>query len=204
MPWGWGWKRAEDLPDNPLYGRPLGVWDSSRAAFIPGDVDPSAEVLRQDPGAPYGRPKPDEVPYDYYQYARRFHKFKADGTPGINWPPNEGAVRGTKLDYSCAQKFIRDFGDKMDRLGARNGSYFGLVEDKAPASYEARAIHYESLYDPPHTYTLKPDKFPKSWTIRVMDTAPALGQLGGSVGLVFHDETGKEMSVDDLTEKEAF
>ena len=67
-----------------------------------------------------------------------------------------------------------------------------------PASYEARAIHYESLYGKPLTYTLIPGGLPPGWMIRVMDTAPALGQPGGSLGLIFLDETGKQVSIDDL------
>ena len=197
---GWGWKREKDWADNPAYGQPLEVWDSSRAAFIHGSVDPSAEVLWQDPGAPYGRPKPGEAPYDYDRYARRFHLFNAKGEPDVNWPPNQGAVRGTKLDYSCARKFIRDFGDRIDRLGWEAGAYMGLMEDRASVCYEARALHYESLYRKLCTYTLQPEKFPKGWKIRVMDTAPALGQPGGSLGVVFLEERGKFVSVESLAD----
>jgi hypothetical protein len=197
---GWGWKRAkDDMPTSgvPPHGALRPDWDPIPRTFDPGRVDPTVEPLRCDPSAEYGR-KPDGVPYTETEYAQRFHIL---GPDRVAWPPNQGAVRGTKLDYSCAHKFLRDFGDTIDRLGERNGGYFGLVEDKAPATYEARAIHYGSLYHPLRAYTVKPDKFPKTWRIRVMDTAPALGQPGGSVGLIFLDETGHAMPVDDLFKK---
>jgi hypothetical protein len=208
-PDGDGWERAVDLAYDPGYGKPLAAWAATcPPPLIPADVDPSAKALRTDPDpdAWYGRPGPSAPRHEYEDYAQLYHKPVTGVEPDINWPPNHGAVRRTKLDYSCVDKFIRDFGDKMgrlrmDRLGPPGGSYLALVEDAAPASYEARAIHYRSLCNPLITYTLKPDKFPEGWVIRVMDTARALGQPGGAVGLVFLDEAGEELIISNLSSK---
>jgi hypothetical protein len=149
----------------------------------------------------YGRPKPDEEPYTYEQYAERYHRPGTGGKPDVNWPPNEGAVRDTRLLYSNAERFVdvEEFGDRIDRIGLTSGQFFGLIEDSCPASYEARAIHYESLYKRLRTYTLNPEKFRGRWRICVMETARALGQPGGSLGLIFFDGKGKRLSARQLT-----
>lgn len=206
MPWGCGWKRAKDLPDDRRYGLPLDKWDPDHPALLDtAQVKPSARALRtdSDPDAWYGRSEPDGTPYSHNQYAERYHRPGTAEKPDVNWPPNEGAVRGTKLDYHGAYKFIRDFGDRMDRLGQPNGKFMGLMEDGVSSSYEARAIHYTSLCEELLTYRLIPEKFPKEWTIRVMDTAPALGQPGGSLGLKFFDEDDTELYVGGLFDKGA-
>jgi hypothetical protein len=162
-------------------------------------VDP----LRKDRLADYGRPKAGGKPYSYDEYAKRYHRQSTDGTPDINWPPNEGAVRGTKVDYDDASKFIDpkdNFSDRMDRLGQPTGKFMGLMEDGTAAFYEDRALHYGSLYEELHAYTLIPNKLPNGYKIRVMDTAPALGQPGGSLGLLFLDDKGNQISVQDLTD----
>lgn len=156
----------------------------------------TAKTLQPDLDAPYGR-GPGGVPYTQEQYAERFHR---SGIDPIAWPPNDGAVAGTKLDYDDATKFVRDFGNKVDRLGDPKGVFFGLMEKGIHAAYEARALHYGSLYKKLHTYTLMPEKLPKDWKIRVMETAPAFGQPGGSVSLMFFNEKGKELSAEQLTD----
>jgi hypothetical protein len=145
------------------------------------------------------------VPYTELEYAERFHK----STPGdpIAWPPNEGAVTGTKLDYGDAYQFVLEFGDTMDRLGEPTGKFMALVVNR-PAFYEPRAIHYGSLYEKLHTYALIPGslipgspiprKLPKGWKIRVMETERALGQPGGSLGLVFIDGKGNQVPIKEL------
>jgi hypothetical protein len=205
-PAGDGWKRAPDLADDPGYGQPLPVCNPKCPPPLdPRLLCPSADALRKDRVADYGRSTPGGTPYSYDEYAERYHRLSTDGTPDINWPPNEGAVRGKKLDYYDASKFIGDhlgdnFGDRMDRLGPPDGRFMGLMEDGTAASYEDRALHYGSLYAELHAYTLIPDKLPNGYKIRVMDTAPALGQPGGSLGLLFLDDKGNQVRVQDLAD----
>lgn len=197
---GPGWVRAPDDPPlagAPPHGDPRRDWDPCRAAFKPKKVDPSAQPLRRDPTAPYGRVGPGGDRYTRWQYAKRFH---IKGPVGKAWPPNEGAVLGTKLDYTDAVQFVYDFGDRIDRFGFPSGKYFALMENGSSASYEARAIHYESIYKPLERYTLVPGNLPSGWKIRVMDTAYALGQAGGSAGLVFFDENGAPQTVTTLAD----
>jgi hypothetical protein len=204
-PSGPGWVRAPDKPPppgEPPHGAVRPDWDPGHAAFDPSRVDPSAAALWQNPTEPYGR-GPLGAPYTDREYAERFHKLGPKGEHQVAWPPNQGAIPGRKADYFDAQQYFLVFGDGIDRMGPPSGAFtahLGWMEDvtSAPYSYEARALHYESLYKKTPTYTLIPGMLPPGWTIRVMDTAPALGQPGRSVSLVFLDDTGKEISVTDL------
>jgi hypothetical protein len=149
------------------------------------------------------------VAYTEHEYAERFHKL--DPADPIAWPPNDGAVPGTILDYSDAHQFVTDFGDTVnrlvmvDRLGLPTGKFMGLMENGIAVSYEARALHYQSLYEKLHTYTvipgtLIPGRLPTGWKIRVMETARAFGQPGGSLGLIFLETKGNRVPVTNLTD----
>jgi hypothetical protein len=206
-PSGPGWVRAKD--DSPRAGEPAhGAerkdWDSGHAPFDSKKVDPVADALRCDRTAPYGRDA-HGVAYSEQEYAKRFHKLGPNGEHAVAWPPNQGAVPDTKVDYTDAIQFAHEFGDKMDRFGPPKGAFMALMYmgpkgKRIPAFYESRAIHYESLYGKPLTYTLVPGKLEQrpGWKIRVMDTAPALGQPGRWVSLVFLTEIDEEISVNNL------
>jgi hypothetical protein len=199
--------RATDdspIPGEPPHGAKRKNWDSGHAAFDPTQVDPIADTLRCDRKAPYGR-APGGVAYSEQDYAERFHKLGTKGEHAVAWPPNQGAVPGTKVDYTDAIQFVHEFGDMMDRFGPPSGEFMALMYmgpkgKRIPAFYEARAIHYESLYGKPLTYTLVPGKLKlrPGWKIRVMDTAPALGQPGRWVSLVFLTQINEEISVNSL------
>jgi hypothetical protein len=197
-----GWKRASDCTADPgaiPHGDPRPGWDPNHAAFDPERVDPGAETIWRDAGAPYGR-GPGGVPYTKQQYTERFHTFDRHGMPDMAWPPNQGAVAGTKWDYTDVYQFVLKFGDRVDRLGHPKGTFFAVMENGLSASYESRALPYDSLYQELHTYTLIPGKLPKGWKIRVMDTAPAFGQPGGSLALIFYDDKGNKLSAEQLTD----
>ena len=157
------WPPARRYP----HGDPRPNWDRHHAAFDPKCVDPVAATLWHDRGAPYGRDDPGGAPYTKQEYDERFHK--SDPADPIAWPPNEGAVAGRKLDYFDAVQFVTEFGDRVDRLGEPGGKFMGLIEDSTPPTYEARALHYGSLYyEELHTYTviprtLIPEGLPKGW-----------------------------------------
>jgi len=204
-PSGPGWVRAADDPPisgQPPHGAPRLDWDPGHAPFDASRLHPSAKALWQNPGAPYGH-GPHGAPYTEQEYAERFHKLGPNGEHWVAWPPNQGALPDTKVDYSDAKQYVNEFGARIDRSGKPSGNFMAYLSrtengTSAPYSYEARAIHYDSLYENTPTYTLIPGKLPPGWTIRVMDTAPAVGQPGRSVSLVFLDDTGAERSVTDL------
>lgn len=208
-PSGPGWVRAKDDPPRvgePPHGAERKDWDSSHAPFDSKRVDPIADALRRDRTAPYGR-DPHWVAYSEQEYAKRFHKLGPKGEHQVAWPPNQGAVPDTKVDYSDAVQFAGEFGDRMDRFGPPKGAFIALIYQEPegkqiPAFYESRAIHYESLYGKPSTYTLVPGNLERrpGWKIRVMDTAPALGQPGSWVSLVFLTSLDEEISVNTLLE----
>jgi hypothetical protein len=213
---GVGWTRAPDLADDPSYGKLLPHWDSTCPPLLnQKGVHWSVKGIWKDQAAWYGRPNPGGKPYTYAQYAERYHRPSTGGTPDINWPPNEGAVRDTRLLYSDAQQFVTEFGYRIDRIGFTSGEFFGLMEDPSEdtyqgrtinyesVSYEARALHYKSLYRRLRSYTLNPKEFRDRWRICVMETARALGQPGGCLGLVFFDGKGKRLTARQLTRSKA-
>ena len=179
----------------PPHGDPRPDCDLTPRTFDPGRVSRTAAPLRCDPTAEYGR-WPSGACYAEIEYAERFHIL---GPDRVAWPPNEGAVRGTKLVYCKAERFVAEFGNRIDRIGLTRGFFFGLMEDGNSASYEARAIYYESLYKALRTYRLKPEMFRSWWRICVMETERALGQPGGSLGLIFFDGKGNRLSARQLT-----
>lgn len=197
--------RAPDHPPDPgepPHGDLRPDWDPHRPPFDLTRVDPGAATLWHDRGAPYGR-EPGGAAYDKDGYAERFHK--SDPADPVAWPPNDGAVPGTKLDYSDAHQFVLDFGDRVDRLGPPTGKFMALMANKISADYEPRALHYASLYEPLHMYTLIPGtlipgRLPKDWKIRVMETARAFGQPGGALGLIFLENKGNRVPVTNLTD----
>ncbi|WP_055405124.1 MULTISPECIES: glycohydrolase toxin TNT-related protein [unclassified Mycobacterium] len=192
--------------DEPPHGTPRLDWDPGHDPFDETRVDPIADTLRCDRTAPYGR-APGGAAYSERDYAERFHKLGPKGEHAVAWPPNQGAVMRTKVDYTDDIQFVHEFGQMMDRFGPPSGAFMALIYEgpegnRIPASYEARAIHYDSLYGKPLTYTLVPGNLPLGWKIRVMDTAPALGQPGRWVSLVFLTEIDEELSIDELIDAE--
>ncbi|WP_172799570.1 TNT domain-containing protein [Mycobacterium sp. IS-3022] len=101
----------------------------------------------------------------------------------------------TKVAFTDAHAYVREYGNVVDRIGNDNGGYLAAVEHGKPASWEGRALHVNSLCDPYNAYRLDPDKVPTGWTIEASEVAPALGQPGGAIQVRILGSDGKSVPV---------
>ena len=116
----------------------------------------------------------------------------------ICFPGNHGAVPQTRVAYTDAASYLRDYGPLLDRIGKTNGKYLAVMQDGQAASWEQRALHVNSLQDPYHAYTF--EHLPDNWTIEVSEVAPGVGQPGGSLQVRVFNSEGRPMTVEELTE----
>ncbi|AFC53783.1 MULTISPECIES: glycohydrolase toxin TNT-related protein [Mycobacterium] len=195
---GDGWHRLPDEEIDPHYGEPLDDhWDFTDDPVDPSKIDGAVAKLIRDPEAPFGR-DPNGHAYTADQYAERFNKVGDQGQPWMNFPGNHGAVPHTRVAYTDAATYLRDYGSLLDRIGKADGKYLAVIEDGQPASWEQRALHVNSLHDPYHAYTF--DHLPDNWTIEVSEVAPGAGQPGGSLQVRVFNSEGRPMTVEELTD----
>ncbi|OOK74259.1 hypothetical protein BZL30_4506 [Mycobacterium kansasii] len=69
------------------------------------------------------------------------------------------------------------YGRQFDRIGNVDGKYLAIMVDGVPASWEARALHINSLREPYNAYEF--DHLPTGWHVEVSEVAPGVGQPGG-------------------------
>lgn len=197
-PSGDGWHRLADGALDPDYGEPLSHhWDftddPADGSQIHGDV---AKLIR-DPEVPFGR-DPQGHAYTQEQYAERFNKVGDQGQSWMNFPGNHGAVPHTRVAYTDAAAYLRDYGSLLDRIGKEDGKYLAVMQDGQAASWEQRALHVNSLHDPYHAYAF--DHLPDNWTIEVSEVAPGVGQPGGSLQVRVFNSEGRPMTIEELTD----
>lgn len=197
-PSGDGWHRLPDEALDPHYGEPLSDhWDFTDNPVDPTKIDGDVAKLIRDPEAPFGR-DPQGHAYTEEQYAERFNKPGEQGQPWLNFPGNHGAVPHTRVAYTDAASYVRDYGSLVDRIGKVDGKYLAVMEHGQPASWEERALHVNSLRDPYHSYTF--DHLPDKWTIEVSEVSPGLGQNGGSLQVRVLNSEGRVMTVEELAD----
>lgn len=195
-PSGDGWHRLADEAHDANYGEPLSDhWDFTDNPVDATKTDSDVAKLIRDPEAPFGR-DPQGHAYEEGQYAERFNKPGDQGQPWLHFPGNHGAVPHTRVAYTDAASYLRDYGCLLDRIGKLDGKYLAVMEDGQPASWEERALHVNSLRDPYNAYTF--GQLPDGWTIEVSETAPAVGQPGGSIQVRVFDEAGGARRVVEL------
>ncbi len=197
-PSGDGWHRLGDETLDPHYGEPLEEhWDFPDDPVDPAKIDPDVAKLIRDPDAPFGR-DPQGHPYTEQEYAERFNEIGDQGQPWANFPLNGGAVPHTRVAYTDAGSYFRDYGQLVDRIGRTDGKYLAVMEGGEPASWEERALHVNSVREPYNAYTF--DHLPDGWTIEVSEVAPGLGQPGGSIQVRVLNSEGRVMTVDELAD----
>lgn len=197
-PSGDGWHRLPDEPLDPHYGEPLDEhWDFADDPVDLDKINSDVRNLIRDPEALYGR-DPEGHPYTQEQYAERFNSMGSEGQHWMSFPGNHGAVPQTRVAYTDAASYLRDYGPLLDRIGKTNGKYLAVMQDGQAASWEQRALHVNSLQDPYHAYTF--EHLPDNWTIEVSEVAPGVGQPGGSLQVRVFNSEGRPMTVEELTE----
>ncbi|TXH25083.1 MAG: DUF4237 domain-containing protein [Mycobacterium sp.] len=192
---GDGWNRLPDGPLDPHYGEPLEHhWPFDHDPVDPGHVNPKVQDLIRDSDAPFGR-DPNGHAFSAQEYAERFNLEGPNGQHWNNFPPNDGAVPGTKVAFDDLDQYIKHYGDALDRVG-ENGKYLGVMEGGNPAPWEERALHVDSLGSPYNSYTLQ--SLPPGWKVEVSEIAPGVGQPGGGLQVRIMDDLGKVKTVDEL------
>ncbi|KAA1248677.1 DUF4237 domain-containing protein [Mycobacterium simiae] len=149
----------------------------------------------EDANAPFGR-DPNGHAYAQQEYQERFNKLGPNGEHWFNFPGNNGAVPGTRVAYTDIRQFIQHYGNRLDRIGDDQGSYFGVMENGHAASWEQRALHVKSLRDPYHAYAL--NLLPAGWKIEISEVAPGLGQRGGGLQVQIIDAAGEARTEEEL------
>lgn len=196
---GDGWHRLPDKELDPHYGEPLeDHWDFTDDPVDPSEIHGDVAKLIRDPEAPFGR-DPEGHPYTEEQYAERFNMVGPKGESWFNFPLNDGAVPGTRVAYTNAESYLRDYGHLLDRIGKSDGKYLAVMEDGQPATWEQRALHVGSLHDPYNAYTF--GQLPEGWSIEVSEAGPGVGQPGGSIQVRVFDDEGAARQVADLIRK---
>jgi hypothetical protein len=191
---GPGWTRETTVRGNdldPNYGQPMAQHGTLDPQYRPptGDqIPPAVRDLVTDPSAPYGR-GPDGHPYSLAEYEARY--VKPDGTP--NYPGNDGAVVGRRIDFTNVDEFRANYGDLLDRMGGDRGSFMSFPD----TPFEYRALPGSSLNAPYSTLELS-GQLPPGARIEVSEIDPAFGQPGGGLQVRVLDVHGDPMSITEL------
>jgi hypothetical protein len=196
---GPGWERLPDKPLTPAevyYGAPHAEHGSATMPTLrPDGLNQGTLALVADPQAPWGRDR-DGTPLTQLGYEERFVNAHRDWT---RFPFNDGAVRGTRVQYNDLGALIRDYGGTLDRIGPESGKYLGLRVDGVAAPFESRALPVSSLNEQYFSYDLNPSgSLPPGWSVEVSRIQHGVGRVGGETQLKFFDEAGIEVPVENL------
>ncbi|MET4137555.1 glycohydrolase toxin TNT-related protein [Pseudarthrobacter sp. PvP090] len=115
------------------------------------------------------------------------------------YPPNDGAVRGSRLEFKNLGEF-RAHGAVLDRVGGEDGSHLYLLIDGKPASFEARSLPVNALELPYSKYHVAED-WPvgaEGWTVEGSVVGPGFGRDGGASQVLFRDAGGTVLTVEEL------
>ncbi|OKH73292.1 hypothetical protein EB72_19370 [Mycobacterium sp. SWH-M1] len=198
-PSGDGWHRVEDKPDDPHYGQPLEHHWESGDYPTPNDVNRRTFDLVEHPEEPYGHDEHGNA-LTKEQYDERYNAITDEGKHELNYPPNDGAVPGTRVKYESGEAFIRDYGPHLDRIGGPRGAYLGVMPEGIAPSFESRALPVASLDLPYNAYSIS--ALPSGWSIEVSQITPAFGRDGGALQVLIYDSAGEKMSVERLIDSD--
>ncbi len=189
-----GARALPDIDPDPEYGLPRQDAAGELAAWAGPPAEASADVaaLGGDAAHPWGTDPLTGEPLTERGWAVRYTT--ADGGP--RWPPNGGAVAGTRVAYDDLDAFVGAYGADLDRIGGEGGQYLGVPVGVA---WRRRSLAPYSLGLAVHRYEVT-GALPEGWSVEVSTIAPALGQPGGGTQVRFIDAQGQPVSVADLTD----
>lgn len=184
-------------PVDPAYGqpRPSGTSGQLSGWQVPpqfDDVPTEVRDLVTDRDTPFGR---DETGQPYTQ--REFEQRYTDANGDYVYPGNDGAVPGSRIDFSSVDEFTAHYGDVLDRMGGRGGGFMSIPG----IPFDARALPGSNLGAPYLTMRFTGD-LPPNLRIEVSEVAPAFGREGGGLQVrvidISGDGTVKALSVKEL------
>jgi len=135
----------------------------------------------------------DRVPLTFEGYCERF--VEPDGSP--RFPPNDGAVRGSRLGCSSVEVVIHDHGTIVDRIGYENGQRMNFFINGRPATFDERALSLDSMSKPYYKYELT-GFLPEGWWFDCSTRAYAFGWDGGAIQFCVVTEDGDNASIEKL------
>ena len=191
-PEGDGWHRIDDKPDDPHYGEPLERHWTADDYPTQTEINARTFDLVEHPDEPFGHDV-DGTPFAKDEYEERYNKLGPDGERWQAYPPNDGAVPGSRIIYDSGDAYLRDYGPYLDRIGDDNGAYLGVMPDGVPPSFEERGLPVASLNEPYNDFRLT--NLPEGWTIEVSEIAPAFGRDGGALQVLIYDEYGQKVPI---------
>jgi len=194
------WHHIPDGPDNPHYGDPL---ENPAASPAPGPVtefNRRTWELVKNPDELYGHDAQGH-PLSKEQYDQRYRVFSPDGRGVWDvYPPNDGAVAGTRWSTNSVDEYLEHFGADVDRIGESSGKYLGVMEGGVPAFFEERGLPMGSLEQGYYRFRFT-GQLPAGWTIEVSEVVPAFGRDGGALQLLIRDGTVIQ-TIDDLVDSQ--
>ncbi|WP_146929727.1 TNT domain-containing protein, partial [Cellulomonas xylanilytica] len=175
---GPGWSRQPDVEPDPLYGQTrLDFGPLNSRSQVPTTIDPDIQRLGGDLSDPWGIDPVTGLPFTQREWERRF----VDGSGWPRWPPNRGAVPGSRIEFTDADRFMEVYGDQFDRIGPESGDFLGVPPG---ATFGERALPPGHLNRPVHDYSFS-GHLPPGVTIEVSEIAPAFGRPGGGIQVRF-------------------
>ncbi|WP_028047832.1 TNT domain-containing protein [Cellulomonas sp. URHE0023] len=191
-PSGTGWTRGSDYGPDPQYGLPRTPSSPLNADNpLPSTLGDGLEGVGGSLDDLWGTNPATGKPFTQSEWMDRF----SDGGGDIRWPPNGGAVPGSRVLYSDPEEFVSVYGNQLDRVGGEGGGFLGIPPD---VPFAQRSLPPTTLDDPLHQYAFT-GKLPSGVTIEVSEIAPAFGRPGGGIQVRFMEGT-KSLTVKQLRE----
>lgn len=189
-PSGPGWVRVDDVAPDASYGRPRGAAPYPRGRSAPSrTINPDVAEMGGDLSHPWGHDPDTGLPLTERGWSLRY----IDERAKLRWPPNDGAVAGSRVVFHDLGRFRALYGDQLDRVGRPEGTYLGIP----PGSrWGDRALPPANLDRSVSAYTFT-GRGPHGITVEVSEIAPAFGQPGGGIQVRFLRD-GQAVTVTDL------
>lgn len=180
-PMGPGWRRIDDTRPDPQYHQPRGDHGPGLSGYdrVPDAVDPGVARIGGSLDDVWGTNPATGRPFTEAEWAERY----VTGNGTVRWPPNDGAVPGTRVVFDDPAAFQSIYGRELDRVGGINGDYLGIPPG---TPFDHRSLPPGHLSRQLHDYSFTGD-LPPGLTIEVSEIAPAFGRPGGGIQVRFLD-----------------